>query len=100
MSPWPSGLAWYTKRWPLGAQFGNQTPGPKEVSCIGFDPSSSEIQISSGPDLEDLNAIAFPSGEYWAELSIRVEEIRGCGTEGGPFSDGISARQISGSKTV
>src|SRR5262245_31669267 len=76
----PSGRALKTSRWPSGAQLMRPTRGPpKEVSCTGFEPSASEIQISWVPDRVDEKAICFPSGEYRGIPSRRVEEIKRCG---------------------
>src|SRR5205814_2425402 len=48
---------------------------PMEVSRMALDPSGLANHISASPERVDWKATRCPSGENWAMLSTRVEEI-------------------------
>ena len=60
---------------PSGDQLGLPALAPSEVSCIGWEPSLWQTQISLAPERAELKAIRLPSGEKAGELSCRVEEM-------------------------
>src|SRR5215467_3934928 len=81
--------------WLSGDQVGAYIAGPpSEVNWVAFDPSLSQIQISSVPDRCDTKAILRPSGEKAGECSTCVEVINRKGSTGfwpAPFK---STRQM------
>src|SRR5262245_58122828 len=80
---------------PSGDQRGAIVSAPKEVSWTAFDPSGSASHISESPERVDWKATRRPSGENWAILSIRVEEIAATGGDeaGAPGAE-VSIRQM------
>ena len=50
-------------RWPSGDQVGSDERKPRNVTCLGFEPSLSQIQMSPAPERVEPNAICRPSGE-------------------------------------
>ena len=47
------------------------------VTCCGFLPSRSMIQMLSPPERSEVNAIHLPSGEYRGCMSQGMPEVRG-----------------------
>src|SRR4051812_19081486 len=68
-------------------------PRPREVTCIGLSPLTSEAQISKLPERFEENAIRLPSGEGCGFISSRVDALN---CLGGPviFGPCTIARQI------
>jgi hypothetical protein len=61
---------------PSGDHRGRPTNGNSSVvNCVGFEPSLSDTQTAGCPERLELNTIFFPSGEYSAVRSERVEVI-------------------------
>jgi hypothetical protein len=50
-----------------------------EVNLAGLVPALSHSHISYQPDLSDIKAIFWPSGEIWGHASLRVDAIRRVG---------------------
>jgi hypothetical protein len=71
-------------------------PGfPRRVSCLGLDPSLSQIQISSAPERYEPKRICCPSGEYWAKFSYRVDEMNLVARRASSVEAGPPTRQMS-----
>src|SRR4030095_16495794 len=62
---------------PSGDHIGLPTLGPpKEVTCLGFEPSLLHTQISIVPERLDWKAMCLPSGDILGSLSDRDKQIR------------------------
>jgi hypothetical protein len=64
---------------------------PKEVSCVGCEPSAFATLISSVPERVDVKVIWVPSGEKSGLWSSNVEAIRGVGPR--PLDEAESERR-------
>src|SRR5215813_3870281 len=62
---------------PSGDQFGLPELGPpKEVTCLGFEPSLLHTHISIVAERSDWKTIRLPSGDIFASMSCRDEQSR------------------------